>query len=185
MHSACAFNFRHLAGPLLAVAALSTVGCSLSLPTLLPAGGDDVEVAEIRHYGQCATSGEAAVATLLADEAALRDWQSARGIDLIAAAPGGLLPPGPFAVVEHGARSSAGYGLVISRRAYQEGRELRLTASFLSPRAGAVAAEVVTSPCVLVKLPPGNYNRLSVVDPAGKRRAQFLPPVPAAPAPAP
>ncbi len=186
MRPGCAFSFRHSAGPLLAAVALSTAGCSgLSLPTLLPGGGDDVEVAEIRHYGQCATGGEAAAVALLADEATLRDWQSARGIDLIAAPPGGLLPPGPFAVVEHGTRSSAGYGLVVSRRAYQEGRELRLTASFLSPKAGAAPAEAPTSPCVLVKLPPGNYDRLSVVDPAGKRRAQFLPPVPAAPATAP
>ncbi len=189
-----ASRFRQLAAPLAAAAVVLAAGCgSLSIPGLsrLPGGDDDVEVSEIRRYGNCVTNGEAAAVTLLADEAALQAWQTARGIDLIAAASGGLLPPGPFAVVEHGSRATGGYGLLISRRAYQDGHNLRLTASFLSPRivsgAGEVRGNIATSPCVLVQLPPGNYDRVSVVDPSGKRRAQYLPPVPgvAVPAPAP
>ncbi|MDP3295799.1 MAG: hypothetical protein Q8M37_13830 [Nevskia sp.] len=197
-----ASRFRQLAAPLAAAAVVLTAGCgSLSIPGLsrLPGGDDDVEVSEIRRFGNCVTNGEAAAVTLLANEAALQAWQTARGIDLIAAASGGLLPPGPFAVVEHGSRATGGYGLLISRRAYQDGHNLRLTASFLSPPrigpgadsgAGEVRRNIATSPCVLVQLPPGNYDRVSVVDPSGKRRAQYLPPVPgvavpAAPAPAP
>lgn len=175
---------RLLASLPLAAAVLLTAACgSLSLPGMprLPSGGDDVDVSEIRRLGYCAAAGEAAAVTLLADEAALDSWQQARGIDLIAAPPGGLLPPGPFAVVEHGTRATAGYGLAVSRRAYQEGRELRLTASFLSPKAGAATGYALSSPCVLVKLPPGNYDRVSVVDPAGGRRAQSPLPATAAP----
>lgn len=185
MRPGFASRFHHLAAPLAAVAAVLMAGCaSLSIPGLdrVPGGDDNVEVSEIRRLVSCGGSGDAAVVTLLADEAALGRWQAARGIDLIAAAPGGALPPGPFAVVEHGARATGGYGLLISRRAYQQGHELRLTTSFLSPKTGEVRSDGPTSPCVLVKLPAGNYDRVSVIDPSGKRRAQYLPPVPGAPA---
>ncbi|WP_293387609.1 protease complex subunit PrcB family protein [Nevskia sp.] len=180
-----ASRFHHLAAPLAAVAAVLMAGCaSLPIPGLdrLPGADDNVEVSEIRRLVSCGGSGDAAVVTLLADEAALSSWQSARGIDLIAAAPGGALPSGPFAVVEHGARATGGYGLLISRRAYQQGHDLRLTTSFLSPKTGEVRSDGPTSPCVLVKLPLGNYDRVSVIDPSGKRRARYLPPVPGAPA---
>ncbi len=183
MSAGFAAHFHRFAAPLAAAAVVLTAGCSsLSIPGLnrLPGSDDDVEVSEIRRFGNCATNGELPLVTLLADEAALRRWQSARGIDLIAA-PGGVLPPGPFAVVEHGARAQGGYGLVISRRAYQQGRALRLTASFLSPKTGDAHSQAATSPCVLVKLPQGNYDRISVIDPSGKRIAQYLPPVPRAP----
>lgn len=182
-----ASRFRLLAAPLAASAVMLTAGCSsLTIPGLnrLPGADDDVEVSEIRRVASCAGQGDAAAITLLADEAAVRGWQSARGIDLIAAAPGSALPPGPFAVVEHGVRNTGGYGLLVSRHAYQDGRNLRLTASFLSPRTGEVRSEALSNPCVLVKLPAGNYDRVSLVDPSGKRRAQYLPPVPGAAVPA-
>ncbi len=187
MRPGFASRFHPFAAPLAAVAAVWMAGCaSLTIPGLdrLPGGDDNVEVSEIRRLVSCGATGDAAVVTLLADEAALSNWQSARGINLIAA-PGAALPPGPFAVVEHGARATGGYGLLISRRAYQQGRELRLTTSFLSPKTGEVRSDGPTSPCVLVKLPAGNYQRVSVVDPSGKRRALYLPPVPGAPAAAP
>lgn len=182
MRPGFASRFHHLAAPLAAVAAVWMAGCaSLSIPGLdrVPGGDDNVEVSEIRRLVSCGGSGDAAVVTLLADEPALSRWQTARGINLIAA-PGAALPAGPFAVVEHGARTTGGYGLLISRRAYQQGHELRLTTSFLSPKTGEVRSDGPTSPCVLVKLPAGNYDRVSVVDPSGKRRAQYLPPVPGA-----
>ncbi|WP_428381823.1 protease complex subunit PrcB family protein [Nevskia ramosa] len=184
MRPGFASRFHHLAAPLAAVAAVLMAGCAgVSIPGLnrLPGGDDNAEVSEIRRLVSCGATSDAAVVTLLADEAALSIWQAARGINLIAA-PGAALPPGPFAVVEHGARATGGYGLLISRLAYQHGRELRLTASFLSPKTGEVRSDGPTSPCVLVKLPSGNYDRVSVVDPSGKRRAQYLPPVPGAPA---
>lgn len=168
MRSVSALRPGHAAGLLLASAALLVAGCAgLNLfPT------EPVEVDEIRRLAQCGAVGDATAVTLLDDEAALRDWQAARGVDLIGAAPGGLLPPGPFAVVDHGSRATGGYGLAISRRAERDGRRLLLTASFFSPGAGDAPLPVASSPCVLVRLPPGLYDTVSVVDPAGKRRAQ-------------
>ena len=66
----------------------------------------------------------------------------------------------------------------------QEGRSLRITASFLSPKPGDAAGYALSSPCVLVKLPPGNYDQLGLVDPSGTVRARYLPPLKPVPAPA-
>ncbi len=151
-----------------------------SVPALvIPGSGSDVEVAEIRRLAFCASASNDAAVTLLADSTAVRDWQTARGVDLIAVGP---LPAGPFAVVEHGARTTGGYSVAVTRRAYLSGGVLKLTASFLAPKPDALRGYALTSPCVLVKLPPGDYARVEVRDPSGTRRA--ISPLPAAPTPA-
>ncbi|MDH4459250.1 MAG: protease complex subunit PrcB family protein [Nevskia sp.] len=132
------------------------------------AAGDEVEVREIRQLSACAAAGTDAAVHLLADEQALRDWQQARGIDLIGP---GALPPGPFAVVDHGARPTAGYGLAVSRRAKVGYATLTLVASFLGPKTDNTSSGAPTSPCVLVALPAGAYRRIVVIDPSGRRRA--------------
>lgn len=135
------------------------------------AAGDEVEVREIRQLSACAATGTDAAVHLLADEQALRDWQQARGIDLIGP---GALPPGPFAVVDHGARLTAGYGLAVSRRARAGDATLTMVASFLSPKADDTRSDTPTSPCVLVALPAGAYRRIVVIEPSGRRRAMTV-----------
>ena len=138
------------------------------LPSSRRSAAEQVDVSEIRRQSNCAASADTAAVTLIADAAALRDWQQARGVDLIGNAP---LPAGPFAVVDHGSRATGGYGVLVSRRAVLRGRMLTLTASFLSPKPDEMRAQALTSPCVLVKLPAGHYDSVEIVDPAGLRRA--------------
>ena len=152
-----------------------------SVPSLaIPGSGRDVEVAEIRRLAFCASASNEAAVTWLADATAVRDWQAARGIDLIGVGP---LPAGPFAVVEHGVRTTGGYSVAVARRAYLGGGVLKLTASFLAPKADELRGYALTGPCVLVKLPTGDYARVEVRDPSGARRA--ISPLPSAAAPAP
>lgn len=148
------------------LAACSVVPGAARLPSR--SVGTEIEVSEIRRLPFCAAAADTAAVTLIADAAALRDWQQARGIDLIGSA---ALPAGPFAVVDHGTRATGGYGLAVSRRATLREGVLRLTASFLSPKADELRAYALTSPCVLVKLPAGDYHGIEVVDPSGRRRA--------------
>lgn len=149
------------------LAACGTVPGAALLPGALSAA-DEVEVSEIRRLPQCAAASDAVAVELIADADALRDWQQARGVDLIGAA---ALPAGPFAVIDHGNRTRDGNGLAVSRRAVQRGQTLKLTASFLSPKPDEPGSDAPSSPCVLVKLPAGRYDRIEVVDPAGRRRA--------------
>jgi len=159
------------------LAACSAVPASV-LPSRTPRISIAFEVSEIRRLLQCAAASDNAAVTLIADAAALRDWQQARGVDLIGNAP---LPAGPFAVVDHGSRATGGYGIAVSRPAVQRGAVLSITASFLSPKSDETRGYALTSPCVLVKLPVGNYDRVEIVDPSGKRRAVSALPTPAPP----
>lgn len=158
-------TIRHCAAAL-GTAVLAACGVT-PVPDLI-AGQDAILVREIRRLPDCRTAGADAAVTQLPDEAALRDWQTARGIDLIGST---ALPPGPFAVVEHGARDSGGHALAVSRRAVQVGRTLRITASFLAPKAGAAPVAGPASPCVIVQLPGAGFERIELLDSLGKLRA--------------
>lgn len=158
-----------------AAALLLGAGCAQ-----LQAGAGAVEVVELRALPVCnSASGEATISGF-ADAEALQRWQAARGIDLIGAAP---LPPGPFAVIEHGARNTGGYALAVARYASVADGVLSLRASFISPPGGAPRSAQLTSPCTLVKLPPGNYRTLELVDGSGRRRALVAAATPPAPTP--
>lgn len=158
-----------------ALAAGLLAACGVTPVQDLVASRDATEVREIRRLPDCGKAGGPAAVEPLADEAALRAWQDGRGIDLIGNA---VLPPGPYAVVDHGARDGSGYGLAVSRRAVQLGQTLRLTASFLAPKAGAAAAGTASSPCVLVVLPPNAHGRIELLDSSGGLRALSDGPLP-------
>lgn len=151
---------RLRAGP---AAALLVAGCAQ-----LQAGPGAVEVRELRALAVCNTSSGDAAISRLDDAEALRRWQAKRGIDLVGTA---VLPAGPFAVVEHGARNTGGYALAIARYASVADGVLSLQASFIAPPGGALRSEQLSSPCALVQLPPGNYHALELLDGRGQRRA--------------
>lgn len=165
-------TIRHCAAAL-GIAVVS--GCGVTPVPDLIAGQDAILVREIRRLPDCGTAGAEAAVTQLPDEAALRGWQAARGVDLIGSA---LLPQGPYALVEHGARDGGGHGLAVSRRAVRVGRTLRITASFLAPKAGAAPAGAPARPCVLVQLPGTDFERIELLDSLGKLRALSDGPLP-------
>ncbi|UCD69074.1 MAG: protease complex subunit PrcB family protein, partial [Betaproteobacteria bacterium] len=72
-----------------------------------------------------------------------------------------------------GRRPTAGYGLgLASRNAEVEERGvLTLVVSWIEPLADAVLAQVITSPCLLVSVPKGDYVTIQVVDGDGRVRA--------------
>lgn len=133
--------------------------------------GNDIEVHEVRRLLDCGRTDGPAAIEWIADETALRSWQAARGVELIGSSAAEL-PAGPYAVVDHGARTTGGYGFAVSRQARVViGRTLRLTASFLAPKPGAEPASAPISPCALMQLPAGRYERVELVDPSGRRQA--------------
>lgn len=132
--------------------------------------GEPVHVAEIRREALCNSDGPQPRLSLLADAEAVRAWQHAHNMDLIGVDP--LPSPGPFAVVEMGVRLSAGYGIAVSREASVSGGVLRLSASQLTPDPRQAAAQMVTSPCVLVALPPRAYRGAELYDASGSLLAR-------------
>lgn len=150
--------------------ALISAGCGSTVNiSRLFAVEKPIEVQELRRSQQCGTGDAAARVQLFPDLAAVQAWEKSRNLSLTVGAD--ALPQGPYALVEVGRRSTAGYGLAISRAAGRRGEVLMLKGTFITPVAGTVVAQVVTSPCVLVSLPPRDYTAVEVLDQTGERRA--------------
>jgi hypothetical protein len=72
----------------------------------------------------------------------------------------------------------------VSRGGVLRGDLVILQANFIGPPDGALAAQVLTSPCVLVRLPHGRYGLAEVQDPDGHVMARGAAPQPGAKGPA-
>ncbi len=127
-----------------------------------------IEVREVGRSLQCNTPTADTAAHLFADAAGVQAWQASRGLSLVVS---DALADAPHALVEMGARPTGGYGLAVSRAAVLRGELLILTATFISPAPDRFVSQVLTSPCVLVRLPPGRYSTIEVQDQSGAVRA--------------
>jgi len=163
----------------LLVAAL-LAGCGFR-PEKILASYVNVEALEAGRSQQCHTAGPEPQVALFAGLAALNAWQQERGVDFAA---GRALPDAPYAVIEMGAKPTGGYGIAVSRGGVLRGDLVILQANFIGPPEGAATAQMLTSPCVLVRLPPGRYALAEVQDPDGTARARGGAPQPGAQGPA-
>ncbi len=155
-----------------AATALLLSGCTSDLGWLLRFSGESpVEVRELARSIQCGTQSEKSSASVFADAAELRQWQDQRGIKLI---DSDAVPAGPYAVIEMGQRPTGGYGIAISRKAGIRRDLVVLKGTFISPAAESGAAQVITSPCVLVGLPAGFNRGVVVLNQAGEIQATSL-----------
>ena len=148
----------------IAVTAVLLSGCGLGR-YLSP--GDSVSVTEAGRAQLCAQQAPEAAVQLFPSGVAVAQWQHQTGIDLQARE----LQPGRYALVQMGLRHTGGNGIAVSSDATRDGDTLNLYATFFSPRQGAITTQMLTSPCVLVQLPPGSYRTVDVYDQRGKLRA--------------
>jgi hypothetical protein len=132
-------------------------------------GGGNIQVSEVRRLAVCNSQGKSTELSLFPDATAVADWQKSRGVDLIGAEP--LPEAWVYVLIELGARDTTGYGLAVSREAGVSEGSARLSATFFTPAADDPVSSTVSSPCVLVALPPGNYHSVQLADPSGAVRA--------------
>lgn len=134
--------------------------------------GEPVEVVEVARAQVCTAEDEATRVTLFATPDAVAGWEQRTGISLQRA---GGFDPGRYALVEMGQRHTGGYGVAASREARLSGDVLRLYVTFFSPGPGAMTTQMITSPCVLVRLPDGAYRTVEIYDQSGRLRAASEP----------
>jgi hypothetical protein len=106
----------------------------------------------------------------LADGSALRTAMAAGGQREVGASTKNLALSSDEAglLVYQGQQSSAGYGLALaSDRLDVQGDVATVSLKVSKPEAGRMAASVMTSPCLLLRLPKGDYSRVRVVDTEG------------------
>lgn len=133
-----------------------------------------VEILEVARLQHCNSSGREATLEVLANPLALAGWEAARGVRLTPASAD--LPVGLYAVAELGERNTGGYALVISRQGAVKDNTLYLKATFLSPATGAMASQMLTSPCTLVSLPTrSDFRQAVLVDQSNRERARWTP----------
>lgn len=162
--------------PALLVLAALAAGCGFQ-PGRLFQSHTDIEVREVARSLYCNTDGDGARATLLAGPQAVLDWQAGRSLAL---AGSESLAQGPYAIVEMGTRPTGGYGLAVARSAVLRDETVVLSATFVSPAPGSIRTQALSSPCVVVQLPPGRYAIVEVRDPTGEVRASSDRPAPPA-----
>ena len=154
------------------LASLLLSGCASDLGwSLMFADEKKVEVRELARASACGTQQEQTAVSLFADAAEVERWQASRGLRLLDT---GAMPAGPYALVEMGRRETAGYGVVISRKAGIRKDMLVLRSTFFFPAEGSVQAQVETSPCVLMALPAGFYRGVVVMNQSGVVQASTL-----------
>jgi hypothetical protein len=109
-------------------------------------------------------------------------WIATQGAFLAAMGAGGVFGAEGTATVDFrkegvlavymGQRPTAGYGLALQDPtvAVRDGVG-KVVVRFEEPEPGAMVAQVLTSPCLLLRMPKQGIRQLRVVDPAGTLRA--------------
>lgn len=142
-------------------------GCAFK-PAKIFSSYTNLEVSEVGRSLLCNAGSANTAVYLFSDAAGVEAWQSSRGLNLI---PADAPAYSPYAVIEIGDRPTGGHGLAVSRAAVLRGELVILSATFVSPAPDRLVTQVLTSPCVLVRLPPGRYGAIEVQDQNGAVRA--------------
>lgn len=78
-------------------------------------------------------------------------------------------------LVEMGQRGTAGYGVdLASEQVRRTGDTAQVIVRWTEPRPDAVLPSMITSPCVFIVLPRGDYKRIQVIDEQGRVRAETM-----------
>lgn len=152
-------------GMTLAVGGLLS-GCSLG--GWFAGRGDLASVSEIARANLCSAEGETSRLTLFRSSEETLAWQQRTGIDLKLDAD---LKPGRYALIEMGQRHTGGYGIAVSREAREVNGVLQVYTTYFAPPADAMAIQMISSPCVLVRLPNALYDAIEIYDQDGELRA--------------
>lgn len=151
-------------GYLLSAALLALAGCATT-----PA--EPLRAEQLYAGSHCGRERPAAQARWIGDADTYR--QLFRKLD-----PSTQQPPPPvrFAesivvLVELGRKPTAGYGISLAEPMVEvDGGSAELRLHWQRPAPDAITAQVITSPCVLVRLPRGDYSRVVVRDQQGQQR---------------
>lgn len=150
-----------------AVALLALGGCGSMGGMFAPPS--KIKVEELGRASFCSSRLPEASVQLVGSAAQAVVWQRRNEVDLSGSQ---ALPEGFYVVVEMGYHQTGGYGFVVSPYAEVRDSAVRLIATFVEPQDPQSAGGEPSSPCVLLRLPSGNWNDIDLRDPTGKRRAR-------------
>ena len=151
----------------LVVAATTATACGL-MKQRTPQS-EDVRIAEVRRSIHCGTEQRHAALSYFPTADDLMGWQADRGVDLV---DRDRLPDGPLLLVEMGRRTSGGYFVEPKLDAtIDRDRMMWLAGRWIEPGADRLTAQMLTSPCVLLSVPPRDYRGFRIIDQNEELRA--------------
>ena len=140
------------------------------------ADGEMVPVSQLQAAVHCGRE-QADPALHYLDDSAGMAWARQR-IGARPADPVPELDPAADAalLLEMGLKPTGGYGLQLAepRAALADG-VLRLKVNWRTPEPDRLLTQALTSPCLLIKLPRGDYRAIEVLDQHGALRARLAP----------
>ncbi len=148
--------------------AISVLLSACSLGGWFAGSGDAISVIEVARAQLCTAEGEESRVTLFRSAEEALAWQQRSGIDLKLAAD---LTAGRYALIEMGQRHTAGHGIAVSHEAREVNGNLQIYTTYFAPAADAMTAQMISSPCVIVRLPNALYGAVEVYDQDGELRA--------------
>jgi hypothetical protein len=76
-------------------------------------------------------------------------------------------------VVHMGQKTSGGYRIELAQHHYRlHADSAMVSVNWVEPPAGAIAAQMITSPCLLFKIQRGDYHSVVIIDQYGHQRAK-------------
>lgn len=160
---------REIGVVLLGLALAGCGGVSVQFGDMQPLPGFDellsaeaainVEVVSYRY--DCGTQGPETRVSLLPDKKSVETWEAERQFQLLQA--GQTLEEGSYAMIELGARETGGDGFAVSRAGGRKGNTalIKITGMTFSSQP---QGEGPASPCALVALPAGKWERIRLLD---------------------
>jgi len=132
-------------------------------------GNGPLAVTVLQMGRQCAASGNDWRGTWITSPEALREWMTTCRSNIVETRRD-IVPDVDFSrfgvlAVEMGWRSSAGYGFdATGVKGYMTGGTVTVAVDCYKPGPGAMTAQVITSPWILIQLPLAGYVNIRVVD---------------------
>lgn len=143
--------------PALALACLGGCGLMKKIPE-----PEDVRVSEIRRSIHCGTEQRHAALSYFPTPEDWIGWQAERGLEIV---PPEKLPSGPLLLLEMGERRTGGYFIEPKTDAtIDRDRVMWLAGEWIKPGKDRMVTQMLTSPCVLLSIPPRDYRGFRIID---------------------
>ncbi|WP_158583495.1 protease complex subunit PrcB family protein [Salinisphaera sp. Q1T1-3] len=135
-------------------------------------GGNSAGVKVVGKQTYCGTPSQASDVHYFATDEAFQNWVSYRDIGSWHE----NVPPRGLVVVEMGQRPTGGYALELDdKKTRVNDGTLQIAMDWHAPRLDAAVSQAMTTQCVALALPAGDYDNVTIVDQLGNSRGTVNP----------
>ena len=160
---------RVLRGLLLMGGAMAMAACSNDTMQI-----SDKPLFVLHSSSQCATPTTEPSATWLNNHAAVADFYARldhQQIGLERRLPAIDFDEAGVLLIEMGRRTTGGYALALAEPSIElDGKTASITLNWQEPVPGSIVTQALSSPCLLIQVPRGEYTMIHLLDQSGKLR---------------